>query len=317
MSAGQVPPVPPVSAGVRVTTVAAVVVVAVVAAVVSFSHLQDVAARAGEGWRSWLIPGSVDGLIVAASMVLLVRRRAGLPGGWLAWAALLGGVAASLACNIAAAEPTVTARLIAAWPPLAFAAAFELLLQQRRTTAPDRAGLADRSGTGRPPAVPVAVTATPVTSPVGHSPGPAGPPSRPGAEPVQPVQPAGPVRTGPAPGQRRAFVPAVRSAGTGTPARTTDRPSDPTRPGTTDRSPDRSAGRTGEPWTDAQLCRAVRELAEANGGSPPSRYQLKQRFGIGSGRAARLLAELGAVTAPGSAESNGATTARPEREGAR
>jgi len=116
-------------------TVAAVLLVATVAAIVSFEHMREVAARAGEQWRAWLLPLSVDGLVVAASMVLLTRRRAGLPGGRLAWAALLGGVGASLAANIAAAEPTVTARLVAAWPALAFAVAFELLLQQRRVPA--------------------------------------------------------------------------------------------------------------------------------------------------------------------------------------
>jgi len=118
---------------VRVVTVAAVLLVAAVAAVVSYAHMQEVAERAGEGWRSWLLPLSVDGLVVAASMVLLTRRRAGLPGGRLAWCALLGGVGASLAANVAAAEPTATARVVAAWPALAFAVAFELLLQQRRT----------------------------------------------------------------------------------------------------------------------------------------------------------------------------------------
>ena len=65
-------------------------------------------------------------------MALLTRRRAGRPGGRLAWCALLGGVGASLAANVAAAEPTATARVVAAWPALAFAVAFELLLQQRR-----------------------------------------------------------------------------------------------------------------------------------------------------------------------------------------
>ncbi|MGH8918284.1 MAG: DUF2637 domain-containing protein [Actinomycetes bacterium] len=130
---------PSVSAAVRITTVVAVVVVALVAAIVSYAHMQEVAERAGERWRSWMVPLSVDGLIVAGSMVLLVRRRAGLAGGWLAWAALLGGVGASLGCNVAAAEATTIARLIAAWPPLAFAAAFELLLQQRRSTVPEHA----------------------------------------------------------------------------------------------------------------------------------------------------------------------------------
>ena len=117
---------------VRVVTVGAVLLVAAVAAVVSYAHMREVAARAGEGWRALLLPLSVDGLVVAASMVLLTRRRVGLAGGWLPWWALLGGVGASLAANVAAAEPTATARVVAAWPALAFAVAFELLLQQRR-----------------------------------------------------------------------------------------------------------------------------------------------------------------------------------------
>jgi len=125
---------------VRVVTVAAVLLVAAVAAVVSYAHMQEVAERAGEGWRSGLLPLSVDGLVVAASMVLLTRRRAGMSGGRLAWVALLGGVGASLAANIAAAEPTATARVVAAWPALAFAVAFELLLQQRRAPVGDPAG---------------------------------------------------------------------------------------------------------------------------------------------------------------------------------
>jgi len=52
---------------VRVVTVTAVLLVAVVAAVVSYAHMREVAARAGEGWRSLLLPLSVDGLVVAAS----------------------------------------------------------------------------------------------------------------------------------------------------------------------------------------------------------------------------------------------------------
>ena len=121
----------------RVVTVAAVLLVAAVAAVVSYAHMQEVAERAGEQWRAWLLPLSVDGLVVAASMGLLTRRRAGRPGGRLAWCALLGGVGASLAANVAAADPTATARVVAAWPALAFAVAFELLLQQRRVPVVD------------------------------------------------------------------------------------------------------------------------------------------------------------------------------------
>lgn len=133
---------------VRVTTVFAVVVVAVIAAVVSYSHMQQLAASAGEDWRSWLIPLSIDGLVVAASMVLLTRRRTELPGGPLAWGALGAGVGASLAANMADARPEPTAVLVAGWPAVAFAVAFELLCQQRR---------AERHETTQPAAEPVPI----------------------------------------------------------------------------------------------------------------------------------------------------------------
>jgi hypothetical protein len=113
----------------RVTT-AAVLSVALVAAVASYEHMRALAEIAGEGWRSWLLPISVDGLAVAASMTMLVRRRAGERSGALAWAALLLGLGASLAANVAAAEPTVVGRLVAAWPPLGLLLSYELLLQQ-------------------------------------------------------------------------------------------------------------------------------------------------------------------------------------------
>jgi hypothetical protein len=113
----------------RVTT-AAVLAVAGVAAVASYEHMRALAETAGEGWRSWLLPISVDGLAVAASMTMLVRRRAGLPAGALAWVALLLGLGASLAANVAVAEPTVQGRLVAAWPPVGLLLAYELLMQQ-------------------------------------------------------------------------------------------------------------------------------------------------------------------------------------------
>ena len=115
---------------VRRTTTGAVLAVALVAAVASYEHMRALAELAGEGWRSWLLPVSVDGLAVAASMTMLVRRRAGLGAGALPWAALLLGLGASLAANVAAAEPTVQGRLVAAWPPVALLLAYELLMQQ-------------------------------------------------------------------------------------------------------------------------------------------------------------------------------------------
>jgi hypothetical protein len=137
LSAPRVEPVPelapaPVEAPdlVRRVTTAAVLAVALVAAIASYEHMRALAELAGEGWRSWLLPISVDGLAVAASMTMLVRRRAGQRSGALAWAALLLGLGASLAANVAAAEPTVVGRLVAAWPPVGLLLSYELLLQQ-------------------------------------------------------------------------------------------------------------------------------------------------------------------------------------------
>jgi hypothetical protein len=121
---------PDAGQGVRLVTTVAVVMVAVVAAVASYEHVRELAKLSGEGWRSWLLPVSVDGLAVAASMTMLVRRRASRPAGGLAWMALLLGLGASLAANVAAADPTVAGRLVAAWPPVALLLAYELLLQQ-------------------------------------------------------------------------------------------------------------------------------------------------------------------------------------------
>jgi hypothetical protein len=65
---------------------------------------------------------------------MLVRRRAGHPAGVLPWVALLLGLGASLAANVAAAEPTVVGRLVAAWPPVGLLLSYELLMQQTNGT---------------------------------------------------------------------------------------------------------------------------------------------------------------------------------------
>jgi hypothetical protein len=59
---------------------------------------------------------SVDGMIVAASTTLLADSRGGGRGEFLPWALLVVGSVASLAANVAVAEPTMTGRVIAAWP---------------------------------------------------------------------------------------------------------------------------------------------------------------------------------------------------------
>jgi len=70
-------------------------------------------------------------MIVAASTTLLADSRAGKSGGVL----LVVGSVASLAANVAVAEPTATGRVIAAWPSFALIGAYELLMRQVRQSA--------------------------------------------------------------------------------------------------------------------------------------------------------------------------------------
>ncbi len=104
---------------------------------VSYRHMHTLALAHGEvAWTAALIPLSVDGMIVASSMSLLLDSRSGLRGGLLPWVLLLVGSIASLAANMAVAEPTVYGRVIAAWPSLALIGAYELLMRQIRNRPP-------------------------------------------------------------------------------------------------------------------------------------------------------------------------------------
>jgi hypothetical protein len=69
-------------------------------------------------------------MIVAASTTLLAESRSGRRGGLLPWALLVAGSVASLAANVAVAEPTATGRVIAACPSFALIASYELLMRQ-------------------------------------------------------------------------------------------------------------------------------------------------------------------------------------------
>jgi len=54
----------------------------------------------------------------------------------LPWALLVAGSVASLAANVAVAEPSLIGRVIAAWPSFALTASYELLTRQvRRSSA--------------------------------------------------------------------------------------------------------------------------------------------------------------------------------------
>ncbi|MFJ8197301.1 DUF2637 domain-containing protein [Streptomyces sp. NPDC096152] len=105
----------------------AVVVQAVIAGALSFSHLHDLAAAAGQGgWKAWAYPVSVDLLLVAAWRRMGQQQRAGqAAGGTRLW--FLVALAASLGANVATAGlldlghvPASLRVVVAGWPAVAF-----------------------------------------------------------------------------------------------------------------------------------------------------------------------------------------------------
>jgi hypothetical protein len=118
---------------IRWTTIGCVALLALIAGTVSYLHMHMLVAQYGQpGWVAALTPLSVDGMIVAASTTLLADSRSGRKGGVLPWALLVAGSVASLAANVAVAEPTLVGRVIAAWPSFALTASYELLTRQVR-----------------------------------------------------------------------------------------------------------------------------------------------------------------------------------------
>ncbi|MEU6652728.1 DUF2637 domain-containing protein [Streptomyces sp. NPDC046900] len=131
----------------------AVLVQAVIAGALSFAHLHDLAAAAGQsGWKAWAYPISVDLLLVAAWR----RLRANGPSR-LAWCWFLVALIASLGANVATAgfldlaNPPALLRLgVAGWPAVAFLGG--TLLAHSPAPAPDPAG--DRAEVPPAPADP-------------------------------------------------------------------------------------------------------------------------------------------------------------------
>lgn len=120
----------------------AAVLVALVAGSASYSHIVDVATGAGERAAVALaLPLAIDGLIVVGVAALLEDRRRGLRPRGVARLAVLVGVVATLAANIASAEPSWTARLVAVAAPVCFLLSVEVLTRSGRprdvTPAPE------------------------------------------------------------------------------------------------------------------------------------------------------------------------------------
>jgi hypothetical protein len=137
----------------RVAARGAAAIVAGVAGAASFEHIASVAIAAGERtWVGYSLPLAIDGLIVVGVAALLEDQRRGRHGRTSARLAVLVGVAATLAANVASAQPTWTARLVALAAPVSFLISVEVLTRTgRKLSTPDDTTTAGDQAGGNPP----------------------------------------------------------------------------------------------------------------------------------------------------------------------
>ncbi|MEU1604051.1 DUF2637 domain-containing protein [Micromonospora matsumotoense] len=137
------------------------VVVAGIAAWSSWSHMVAVALRFGERPEvAYVLPLSVDGMLVVASAAMVEDKRAGRTVRWSARVAFVVGVAASVGANIAAAAPSPGARIVAAWPAIALLLVVEMLTRSQPVSRDSGGGTKASS----PQKEPLAFGAAPVRS---------------------------------------------------------------------------------------------------------------------------------------------------------
>jgi hypothetical protein len=138
---------------IRITTALAVVAVAAVAAVISYRHAYELVHAHGEtGPTARLVPFTVDGLIWAASMVILDASRRKQPAPPLAKWSLAVGIVATVGANVAhGASHGPIGAIVSAWPALALVGSFELLMTLTRSAARgDLVQVQERTEAGQP-----------------------------------------------------------------------------------------------------------------------------------------------------------------------
>src|SRR5580700_3033508 len=120
---------------IRITTALAVATVAAIAAVISYRHAYELVGTHGEtGVTARLVPFTVDGLILSASMLILDANRRHHPVPSLARWCLGAGILATIGANLAhGLGHGPIGALVSAWPALALAGSFELLMTLIRT----------------------------------------------------------------------------------------------------------------------------------------------------------------------------------------
>lgn len=152
-----------------------ILIQAIIAAALSFAHIHDIAAAAGQGgWKAWAYPISVDLLLVAA------WRRLRNVGGVAGWVWFLVAVGASLSANVMTSGmldmqhlPVALRVIVAGWPAVAFLGGTLLVHSKRAANARHNEDVADTDvdveretptqTTPAPPVEPVVPTTTLVT----------------------------------------------------------------------------------------------------------------------------------------------------------
>ena len=112
----------------RIARNASAAIVAGIAGYASYWHQVAVAQAAGEREElAHIMPLSVDGLLVVASIAMVDARAEGRrPSRW-ARVAFTVGIAASVGANVMSAHPTLLGRLVAGWPAAALLLVVETL----------------------------------------------------------------------------------------------------------------------------------------------------------------------------------------------
>jgi hypothetical protein len=97
------------------------------AAVASYRHAREVIAQHGDPIMAPWLALTTDGMLLAALVVIWVRRHRGEPVKAGPWAAFWAGMTATIAANLAAAQPTPVGIVVALWPPVCLAITLELV----------------------------------------------------------------------------------------------------------------------------------------------------------------------------------------------
>ena len=123
---------------IRGSTAAVVTAVAGFAAVVSYSHIYDLGRAHGQsGTAARLLPLSVDGLILAASLVMLHEARNKRPAPALSRFMLWLGIAATVGANVAYGSGYgLLGMVISAWPAIGFIGSVEMVMVMVRKSRP-------------------------------------------------------------------------------------------------------------------------------------------------------------------------------------